>query len=131
MVVLDTDILIGILREDHEAVDFLDALESSGEKLNITVVNAYELYEGALIHPKKEETIKKVETLIMSFECLNFTHPASPIAAGISAELRKKGGMIDLEDIYIASIAKLNDEDIVTRNEKHFSRIKGINVRKW
>lgn len=36
--------------------------------------------------------------------------------------------MIDLEDIMIAAIAITNNEKLITRNEKHFRRIKGLEV---
>lgn len=131
MVVLDSDILVGILRGDKEAVKFLEALEQDGERLNTTVVNAFELFEGAFLHSKKEDIIKKVETLLISLGCLNFTQPASRIAAEISADLRKRGAIIDMEDICIAGIANLNDEAVVTKNAKHFERIKELKIKKW
>jgi len=99
--------------------------------LNTTAINAYELFQGALLHSKKEESIRKVEILLDSFRTLNFTGPTSWIATEIYAQLRKKGAMIDLEDICIAAIAKLNDEMIVTRNIKHFSGIKDLKIQKW
>ena len=131
MVVMDSDILIGILRGDEVAVKFMESTESRGESLNTTAINACELFEGALLHTRMEESIIKVRTLLGSFEILSFTSDASLIAAEILVGLRKKGAMIDLEDIYIAAIAKLNGEGIATRNTEHFGRITGIKIRKW
>ncbi len=131
MVVLDSDILVGILRGDKDATKFLERMESDGEKLNTTVINACELLEGAMLHAKKDDFTRKVELLLGSFGSLSFTISVSWVAAEISADLRKRGEMIDAEDIYIAAIAKVNGEIIVTRNAKHFGRIKGIQVRKW
>lgn len=131
MVVLDSDILVGILRGEKDAVDFVDKIETEGEKLNTTVINACELFQGALLHHKKDETLKKVENLLSSFGLLIFTSPVSLIAAEIFVELRKKGTMIDVEDIYIAAISRLNDEAVVTRNTKHFNAIKGLAIKKW
>jgi len=131
MTILDSDILVGILRGEKEAVNFLDKLEAEGEKLNTTVINACELFQGALLHSKKEETIKKVENLLSAFGSLSFTLPVSWAAAEIFVELRKKGTMIDVEDIYIAAIARLNGEAVVTRNTKHFTTVNDLRIKKW
>lgn len=131
MVLLDSDILVGILREDAEAVRFMELQETQGEKLSTTVINAFEMYEGAMLHAKKDDAMRKVRLLLSSLEILGFVPDVSEIAAGIFAELKKSGTMIDIEDIFISAIAAFNGERVVTRNTAHFGRIKGIKVVKW
>ena len=53
------------------------------------------------------------------------------LAAEISVDLRKKGDIIDFQDIAIASIAISNGEKLVTRNVRDFSRIKQLKLEKW
>ena len=131
MVVLDSDLLVGILRNNEEAVSKMEKLEKEGEKLQTTVINTFELFEGALLHPKPDETTAKVEFLIRALDIFVFNQHASRMAAEISAELRRKGTIIDFQDISIAAIALSNNEKIVTRNIKHFSRIKNLRIEKW
>lgn len=130
MVVLDTDLLVGILRKNSDAINFLDMLERKGEKINTTVINAFEIFEGSLLYPEKNKD-KGAEILLRSFCCYNFDGPASWTAAQISAELKKKGNIVDFLDLAIASIALSHNERLVTRNIKHFSRIKGLKIEKW
>ncbi len=50
-------------------------------------------------------------------------------AATIGGELKNKGVTIDPEDLLIAGMMRsFGFEKIVTRNKKHFSKIKGLKV---
>ena len=130
MVVLDTDILVAFLRNKTEAVEFVTELQKKNASLSTTTVNAFELFEGALISTNKDN-VKKAENALRSIGSYSFNGPASWKAAEISSELIKKGEPLDFQDIAIASIAIVNGESIVTRNVKHFSRIKGLKIAKW
>lgn len=130
MVVFDSDILIGIMREDKDAINFMDDVEKRNEKLNTTVINVFEVLEGALMLAN-EEKIKKIENLLQAFDTYNFDDPVSRIAANISANLKKKGKTIDFQDIAIAAITMANSEVLATRNIKHFGRIKDLKIEKW
>jgi len=52
-------------------------------------------------------------------------------AGEITADLKKRGEKIDLNDIYIAATALIHDETILTGNIKHFEKIKGLKVVDW
>ena len=130
MVVLDSDIIIGISRENKNAVDFMCELEKRGESMNTTSINVFELFEGALIMQDQNKTIK-IEKLINSFNSYNFDNYAARVAASISSELKKTGQTIDFPDIAIAAMSIRYGESLVTRNTKHFSRIKGLKIEKW
>lgn len=130
MVVLDSDILVGILRENKDAIDFADALEKRGEELNTTVINIAELVEGAFLLADSDK-FNKVENLTTSFNSYNLDNAAAWKTGEISAALKKKGQKLDFPDIAIAAISISNDETLITRNIKHFSRIKGLKIEKW
>ncbi len=130
MVVLDSDILVGILRGDEKAVECMNMLEQKEEELNTTVINAFELFEGAMLMGGKDK-LGKVENLMKAFGLHTFNLPASWKAAEISSGLKKAGKMIDFQDVSIASIALLHGEAVVTRNTGHFGRIKGLKIEKW
>src|SRR3989344_813143 len=130
MVVLDTDILVGVLRKNIDAQNFLERLEKKNEIINTTVINAFELLEGALLYPGRDKS-KSAEILLRSLGSYSFNGPASWTAAQISAELKKSGKIIDFPDLAIASIAISRGEPLVTRNVKHFERIKGLRIEKW
>lgn len=130
MVVLDSDILVGVLRGDEKSVEYMNKLEQRQESLNTTVINGFELFEGAMLMGSKDK-LAKVENLLRAFGSYSFNPPASWKAAEISSGLKKSGKIIDFQDIAIASIALLHGETVVTRNTEHFGRIKGLKTEKW
>ncbi|MEK6888159.1 MAG: type II toxin-antitoxin system VapC family toxin [Candidatus Aenigmatarchaeota archaeon] len=130
MVVLDSDILVGILRGDEKAIEYMDKLEKKEERLNTTAINAFELFEGAMLMRDKNKQ-EKVENLLKAFGSYSFNSPASWKAAEVSSGLKKTGKTVDFQDIAIASIALLHGETIVTRNIEHFGRIKNLKIEKW
>ena len=49
----------------------------------------------------------------------------------LKTSLEKKGRVIDDADLFIAACALVNDATLVTNNEKHFRRIKGLKLENW
>lgn len=128
MACLDTTFLIDLLKGKKEAVNFLERCESSGEEVYLNSINIMELIKGAYLHtnPDKEEI--QIRGLISSFAELNFGMECAILAGKIEAELINKGEFIDPEDIMIGAIAIQNNETLVTRNKKHFEKIKGLKI---
>jgi len=50
------------------------------------------------------------------------------LAGEIDARLSNEGKIIDFEDILTGAICLLNNETLVTRNEKHFEKISGLKI---
>jgi predicted nucleic acid-binding protein len=53
------------------------------------------------------------------------------MASKIGRGLVKAGKMIHPMDLMIGSTALVNDMALVTKNKKHFSRIKGLELISW
>ena len=64
MVVLDTDILIGFLRNNKEAVSKISELLAKHVILFTTSINTAELYFGAYLSEKTKENLETLEKLI-------------------------------------------------------------------
>jgi len=90
----------------------------------------FELWQGAEDISDKLK-LEKIHSLLDSFGSFNLDVPSSKEAGSIHSELRKKGQVIDAADSMIAGIAKINNETILTRNIKHFSRISGLKVESY
>ncbi|MBA7514342.1 hypothetical protein ES705_06370 [subsurface metagenome] len=69
-----------------------------------------------------------VVTPITVFNLLHWTKEASKESAKIYAELIKKGKRIEMRDALIAGICVSQKVSIVTRNIKHFQRIKDLHT---
>jgi len=125
--VLDSDILIDILREDPKTVSWFKENENKFE-LATTVINLFELYTGAYKSKDSENRIKDVEEIAKKLHICSFLAKHSLEAGRQRAELEKHGEMIDMRDIFIGSIALVEGFALKTNNKKHFSRIKGLSV---
>lgn len=123
-IVLDTGILIDFLRNKRETVNLIETLRN--ENLATTAINAFELFWGA--HRIKSQ-LEAVERLLNSVILLNTTIESMKEAGNIAADLDSRGIQINVGDLLIAAICKVNNYAIATNNEKHFSRIKGL--RMW
>ena len=131
MVLLDTDILIGFLRNNEEAVNKISKLLAKHVILFTTSINTAELYFGAYLSEKSQENLKTVEKLTKTINVIPFEFNHSKIYGELRSDLQKKGEIINELDIFIATIAIEKDLPIITRNSKHFERIMKLTVDTW
>jgi len=127
---LDSDLLVAILRGKQEARRVVEELD--GENRGATTsVNAFELYFGACKSERKKENLIEATRLLDRLIVYSLDLATSRRAAEISAGLGSRGEAIDFRDAMIASIAVENGLTLVTRNESHFRRIKGLQIETW
>ncbi len=127
---LDTDILVSLLKGEHDAVERIRTLQGRGDPISTTIINAYELMKGAYISSKAEENLTKVRDVIANLQVLELSFGAAEEASRILKQLRDSGKLVGEFDVLIAGIIKYHDESLVTRDE-HFKAIRGIRLVKW
>lgn len=121
MYLLDTDILIDLLRGVEEAREFLIGIVESGAF--ISTVTIAELFSGRETRdPIKRE---KITRLLRHFEAL----PVTPDVAMLAGEIRRDY-QVSLGDAIIAATAAVHGLTVVTGNTKHFARVEGISIMK-
>jgi tRNA(fMet)-specific endonuclease VapC len=130
MVVLDTNIMVSLLKDEEEAKEKIGSLERSGERISTTTISAYELLKGAQISSRSEENLAKVRELISSLQVLGLSIGACEQASKIYKELRHRGKMIGEFDILIAAIVGIYDEKLVSK-DIDFKAISGLKVINW
>ena len=121
---LDTSILIGIQRRDKEIIRKIEELKKLHfQPASISFINYFEFYYGLI-----DKNIKNREIMldfINKFNCLK----ASAITAEILTELKhkyeRKGIVIGLADLIVATHAKENGMVLVTQ-DKIFEKIDEI-----
>ncbi len=130
MMCLDSDLLIAILRGDKDTEKVINFLDLEGGAAT-TVINAYEILFGAKKSAHKEGNVKEARRLLAKLHIMDMTLDAAERASEIHAKLSSEGNIIDLRDIFIASIALSHGTKIVTRNEKDFKRVDNLEIERW
>ncbi len=126
---LDTDVLIDYLRKPLPEVKRL--MECVFEKkltACITSVNAFEVWFGAFLAPEKAKLAQCTEAFLSQMEVVNFDYESAVEAGHVLADLRKRGEPIEMRDLFVGCICKVSDTPLVTRNVKHYRRIRGLKV---
>jgi tRNA(fMet)-specific endonuclease VapC len=126
--VIDTDLLIDLLRNQKQATAFITKLEEKNYILTTTAVNIFELHHGAHKSVESEKNLQAIHILTSRLSILPFTSEAAQKAGHIYAQLERQGQPIGLRDTLIAAIALTRECRLATRNPAHFSRISELEI---
>jgi tRNA(fMet)-specific endonuclease VapC len=127
---LDSNIISYALRGDLPVLRHITDAESRGDVLTIPAFVYYEVGRG-LAAGKAVSKQAAFDYLCERFTLADLDREAFTIAIKIYAALREAGTPLDDGDILIASICIRHDLTLVTANERHFSRIPGLNYENW
>ena len=127
MIGLDTSAIIDIFKGEQEIKKFL---ESNKEPLAATIMSYLELFFGLDFenarHTKEAEYYRDFFNNIYS---MDLTKESCERASDILWRLKKDGNVIEKFDCIIAAIFMANGiNTILTRNQKHFEKIRGLSV---
>lgn len=126
-IIVDSDILIDLIREVPEVVEQIKKLEVESE-LGTTDINVFELYLGAYKSHKKEKELASVKGALNALFLTSTDEDSMEMAAKIITDLEKEGKIIPLRDLFIGAICLTNSFKLFTRNKKHFERIEGLKL---
>ncbi|MEK6899912.1 MAG: type II toxin-antitoxin system VapC family toxin [Nanoarchaeota archaeon] len=129
--IVDTSFVIDLMDGSNEAGEKLRQLLKDKENIFITTVTIFELWSGITRCKKPEQEKKKVLEILDSQLILELNQESAEEGGKIDGVLSGEGSPIDPEDCMIAGIAKHHQQPILTRNVKHFSRIKGLVVESY
>lgn len=127
-VIIDTDMLVDMLRGAEKAATFIAELENKGSKLSTTIINAFELYYGAYKSKKRVQNLAATRKLLRRMIILKMNLKSAEKAGQIYAELEAAGYPIGMRDIMVGAIALTRGYTLVTRNVAHLQKIKGLNL---
>jgi len=130
---IDTNILIGILRKHEDIVSKYTLLSKKQQDKAITSYTIAELYDGVNrveASKKMESQMKFLEILLNKFEKRNrifsFTRNDAKKYAALKIALEKNGTPIPIMDLLIGSIAITNDYKLITTDKNHFQNLKKV-----
>lgn len=117
---IDTDVLIDYLRDQPEAVTYLEALASP---LLISAITVAELYAG--VREGNERTL--LTEFIGTFEIVPVNEEIA-VAGGLYRRNYGKSHGLGINDALIAATAVLSNAELVTLNRKHFPMLSSVTV---
>lgn len=127
MIILDTNILSGLMRTSPDPVLFAWMNKQSRKSLWMTSISIFELRTGIELLPagsRREALAQSFLDLVnigLSNRVFPFDGPAADQAGILSARRRREGKIIEIRDTQIAGIALARRASIATRNVRHFS----------
>ncbi len=130
MICLDTSAIIDLLRNKPGVIEKIKGI--SQNTLATTRINIFEILFGIFIknEEEKQKFSQNIQLLIDNINILEFNELACIQSAKIKSDLISQGKEIESTDCLIAGTMLANNcNTIVTKNKKHFDRIKGINVK--
>lgn len=129
MYLLDTDILIYSLKGESTVLENFKKFAT--EPKAISVITYGELVFSAQCSQKITENLAKVYKIKEIFPLIDVTPAIMDIFGSLKADMRKNGTPIDDFDLLIGATALTMAYRVVTNNERHYSRIPGLEVVNW
>jgi predicted nucleic acid-binding protein len=114
-ILLDSSVLIDVLRRRNGRREALAALVRAHESLATTSLNIAELYAG--MRPGEEAS---TEALLDGLECFDLTGSAARLGGKLKNHYSKRGQTLSLADALIAAIAIEERCALLTDNRKDF-----------
>jgi len=121
MYLLDTDVLIWVLRGNEKIIEKVSQLKD-GSSLAISVISIAEIYKN--IFPSELTTTE--DYLAQHVQC-NVNQKIAKIAGFYWQQYAKQFKNLSLTDCLIAATANVSEATLVSLNSKHFP-MKDINV---
>ena len=127
---LDTDTLSYYLKQRPAVLMRAAEYLSVFGKLDFSVVTYYEIRRG-LLHAGATRKLAQFDAFADISNVWDLDQRAAWDAADICADLWRRGEPLDDADILIAGTARAHDMLLVTNNEDHFGRIRGLDIANW
>ena len=120
MILLDTNVLIEILKGKQETIE---KIQSFAGTLAISSITVMELYYGAL----NKAELNKLEKFVSMFNIIQLNESISTQATKL-VKTYAKSHNLDIPDSLIASSALVNNCKLFTYNLKDFKYIKNLKL---
>jgi len=127
---LDTDMCSYIIKEHPESVH-QRFQKLAMEQLCISVITYAELVYGVERSSSKRVNRPIIEDFARHLDVVDWDTDAADHYGVIRAELEAAGTPIGAMDMMISAHAKSLKAVLVTNNQKHFTKVKGLKIENW
>ena len=129
MYVLDTNMLIYFFKGEGRVAENL--LAQPPATIAVPTIVLYELHAGILKSHSPRKLLTQLEDFQQTVEVLDFGTTEARSAAEIRARLESAGEPIGPYDILIAATARAHGGTLVSRNQREFGRVAGLQTVDW
>lgn len=126
MYLVDSDWIINFLKGRLDAITLFRLLFGSG--MAISIMTFAEIYEGIYYGYDQTKHETDLRVLVRDVPVLGINRSIARRYALVRGDLRARGLLIPQPDILIAATAMYYDLTLVTRNIRHFQRIRDLKV---
>ena len=127
--ILDTSFIIDVLRGSQNAVKKLEKLANTN--IAVTTPSIVELFSGLAQCSNTQKELEKIKDILGEQVCLPLDAGSAVQAGLVHGFLIRDSQEIGEVDAMIAGIALQNQIPVLTRNVKHFSRVRGLKVETY
>jgi len=124
-VIVDTDILIDFSLDRPDAVQTMATLEEN-YTITVSVITAMELYAGC----RSKKDLKIVDELLSGIPIELVTKAVSEKAFELMKKFRSSHG-VEINDMLIAAAAMTLEVKFVSKNQKHYIFLPGLDLLKY
>ncbi|WP_336002073.1 PIN domain-containing protein [Halorientalis halophila] len=127
--ILDTSVVLDLMRDDRDAVERVRELETDGIAQRLSAMTLYELHWGLGYTDRSAEERAEIEAVVESRTLYDVTPEILRKAGRIGGGLRSEGlPLDDPGDEIIGATGVVHDEPVLTANPTDFRRIDGLSV---
>lgn len=116
------------MRGHTGAVHLLEDLLDGPDPVGISAITVMQLYHGVSRAAVPAAESDRIERALKGIATYDLTREIAVEAGRIDGGLAARGEGIDPADVIIGSTALQRNEPVVTRNARHFSRMRGLRL---
>ena len=132
MFLFDTDTLSQVMKPNPSSALLSRLASVPPDEQFTSSITVGELVYGAYHGPRTEYHLRQLEEIVWPIvQILPFDRASGEIYGSLRADLERAGTPLGEPDLRIAAIALTNNLTVVTRNVRHFSRVRGLRVENW
>lgn len=110
------------------AVPLLQDLLEGPDPVGVSAITIMQLYHGVSRAEVPEDEAERIERALKGVATYPLTREIAARAGRLDGEMVARGEGIDPADVIIGATALHRNEPVVTRNARHFSRLKGLRL---
>lgn len=135
MRLFDTSFLVDLVNDDKGAAELAERIDQEKSFKAISVVTVYEYFLGVhLLYSSSKQLQEKLDSAdrdVSRFEVLSLTNEIARECSKLQASLQRKGRMLGVNDLFIASTALSLKLALVTRDLDDFKRVPDLKIETY